>query len=530
MNSTQSSSLSLRECYQALRRHWWKIVALQVLALALAAAMLAVYPKTFQSSTKLYVRLGRQNAALDPTVPPSQMVMVQKSQDNEINSLLDILESRWMAEQVVNSVGIEKILAGGDEPSADDAQDESKFVRYVRRARDWVENTADQAIEAVSYPTTDLDRAIKRVSQGTEVWAPKESTVVTIRCSFGSPELAQEIASSMADHFLEAHVKLNATEGTHEFFAEQAEILHEKLLAANQALRDRKNSFGLLSIEGTRDAVQTQSNEVRLALDDTQRQLAAAESRVATLREQLATVPPESTQTARGIAFDAWDRMREKLYDLDVTTAELRTKYTSEYPLLAAAEKQREEAAQILKEQPLERTQVVSNPNPTHESLDLELRKQLAEVAALRSSQEVLVRQSESLAKRMKAINNEEYNITQLQREAAVLESDYHAYLGKLEQARIDDALDSQRISSLNVVQPATFEGKPSSPKRAYVILSALVVATFGGLAFAAVGEYGHRTPPDPTKSNGNGELPVLASIPNTNQKRVRSNGDLVKT
>src|SRR6185369_7902508 len=67
------------------------------------------------SQSKLLLRLGRENVVLDPTATFGQTaVSVPQSRENEINSALEVLKSRPLIEQVVDSVGPGAIL--GREP------------------------------------------------------------------------------------------------------------------------------------------------------------------------------------------------------------------------------------------------------------------------------------------------------------------------------------------------------------------------------------------------------------------------------
>ena len=56
--------------------------------------------------------------------------------------------------------------------------------------------------------------------------------------------------------------------------------------------------------------------------------------------------------------------------------------------------------------------------------------------------------------------------LAQLEREANLLDTNYRRYSENLEQARIDESLEAQRISNITVAQPATFNPKPASPKK----------------------------------------------------------------
>jgi uncharacterized protein involved in exopolysaccharide biosynthesis len=118
------------------------------------------------------------------------------------------------------------------------------------------------------------------------------------------------------------------------------------------------------------------------------------------------------------------------------------------------------------------------------------LSKELAQVASLQSSYDLLAEQAACLSEELKTVNSQAFQVNELERQLAILEASYLKHSEKLEEARIDDALESERITSLNVVQPATFESKPVSPKRSMTLLGAIVIAGFGGLVIVVWSEY----------------------------------------
>jgi len=64
-------------------------------------------PMVYQSQSLLYVRLGRENVRLDPTTTLGQAssITIPNSRENEINSVVEILKSRAIAEKVVDALG-----------------------------------------------------------------------------------------------------------------------------------------------------------------------------------------------------------------------------------------------------------------------------------------------------------------------------------------------------------------------------------------------------------------------------------------
>ncbi len=95
-------------------------------------------------------------------------------------------------------------------------------------------------------------------------------------------------------------------------------------------------------------------------------------------------------------------------------------------------------------------------------------------------------------------------------------EASYRAYAGNLEQARIDHALEANRISNVNIVQPPSLVEKPTRPKPLLVICLALVAWVGGSLGLAFGSEYLDHSLKTPHEVEQRLGLPVLASIPRT--------------
>jgi len=76
-----------------------------------------------------------------------------------------------------------------------------------------------------------------------------------------------------------------------------------------------------------------------------------------------------------------------------------------------------------------------------------------------------------------------------LQQEVEVLQASYGTYLERREQARIAQALERERISNVNVIQPASYVSQPVSPKRGLIFAVALFVAATGGIGTTLLAE-----------------------------------------
>jgi capsular polysaccharide biosynthesis protein len=90
----------------------------------------------------------------------------------------------------------------------------------------------------------------------------------------------------------------------------------------------------------------------------------------------------------------------------------------------------------------------------------------------------------------------------------------YRKCAESLEQAEIDRGLEAERISNINVVQPATYEVEPVRPKPLPYLGIALAVALLGSLALAGVAEKLDDSLKAPEEVEAALGLPVLAAVP----------------
>ena len=107
MTRHDTSGNTLRQMCSAIYRHRGKAVLFFLSVVAAVALVTFLSPKEYRSEGKLFFRLGRENAMLDPTATLGQnsIIAVPSSRENEINSVVEILQSRVLAEKVVERDG-----------------------------------------------------------------------------------------------------------------------------------------------------------------------------------------------------------------------------------------------------------------------------------------------------------------------------------------------------------------------------------------------------------------------------------------
>jgi uncharacterized protein involved in exopolysaccharide biosynthesis len=189
--------------------------------------------------------------------------------------------------------------------------------------------------------------------------------------------------------------------------------------------------------------------------------------------------------------------------------------------VLKAVQSQREEVAKVLDTEPDARKQSTTGPNPTHHTALQSLLLEKATVASLSAASEALQRQHELLQQEFEAMNDRAARIADLERRVAILDGVYRNQADKLEQARIHQALDHDGISSVNVLQPATFVERPASPNKLLILAVGLMAAIGCSLVLAFTAEYLDNSLTTSAQVEESLDLPVLVAIPRTTARTL---------
>lgn len=466
----------LRDRWQVVRHYRRAAVLFFFGTLALTAVGLLIVPRVYLSQAKLFVRLGRESVTLDPTATTSSTITIADTREAEISSVLEMISSRALLEQVVRTLGPEVVL--GDQPLPSESVLES-MLRTITAGGD--------RTEADSTPLSRTEeKAVMKLEKSITADHARKSSVITISSEATSPELAQAILRLFVRAFQVQHIRANRTSGSHQFFAEQTGYLRQELAAARDELRDAKNEVGVLSLEGRRSALEEQMTAVRRELMLTEATFAATEAAVAELQSRVRSVPERLiTDEVANHPEDAVGMTRRALYDLQMRERDLLTKYTKYHPLVMATREQIEAARKLLtpaatpEAKPIIQT---TSRNPAHEEIASLLVTDEVEVESLRQKTAALRSQHDGLHQELRSLNEQEGRIARLQQYVSVLESNYGEYLDKLEQARIDSALEAEQISNVNLVQPPSYFSRPVSPKKKLIAALAVFVATTGGI------------------------------------------------
>ena len=515
MDNTQQGSLV--DFIEVLFRHRLKIVGVFSVTVILALFVTMLSPETYRSEAKVLMRLGRESVSLDPTATTGKTVAVSQNRESQINSEIEILKSRELVEQVVTELERESAQDSSEGSSTNSSPVQLLIKRVIGGIKAVTIGSVKKAF-GLFFPKRQIsahESAVLSLVRGLNVYSKPNSDIIMISYQTDDPKRAQQVIDKLIDLYLEKHISVHRTAGSYEFFTQETNLLREKISQNQKALRDLKNKMGITTLEGHRTIMLERLAGVKNEINTLKAEKAASKSKVNALKSMLAKQPKTiTTEETSGFADSAVDALREKIYALQMEEQNLLSRYKENSTSVKEIRRQIDEAEKLLRKEKRSTTQVTKGLNEAYQKLAIDLSDEEANYVAvdakLNAMNDLLTQAEHDL----KQINDYEVTISNLQRELNLNESVFQKYADNQEQARIDQALEFEKISNISVVQKATLPIEPISPRKFRNILMGIFVGIFGGLTVAFVFEYFDHSFNKPQDVEQRLGLPTLASIP----------------
>jgi polysaccharide chain length determinant protein (PEP-CTERM system associated) len=485
MNTSNVTSTSIRDCLHVIFKRKAEILLFFVVTVSTVGFVTLLLKPTYEASSQLLVKVGRENIYV-PTVPASgnHTPIISANRDGQINSEIEILKSRLLAEEVIKSLGLRNIYR--------------------------------ELNEGLGGQDSPLGKAILEFRKALTVEGIRKSDVIEVRFKHEDPQMASNIVNTLSKLYLDRHVQVFKSPQSSLFFQHQRNILREKLMQAETNLKDFKKQYDLSSLEQQRTLLLKQEADLRASLNQTLSQEAETENRLSELRMQLAktpkTVPQDEVSDHNPYLINT---LQARLVELQLKEKELLLKYTEESRLVRNVKEEIQIVRSKLAEQENKRYgKSRSGLNPTYQRLQDELLRNEAELKALNAKRLTQSSQRNEYDQELGELNRIEVELNQLKQDVDVHRRNYQLYLSKIEESRISDAMDAEKMSNVSLIEKAQPPIKPVSPKVFLNFILSIFLGSFGGLGLAFFLEYLD----DSLESNRDVEeylqLPVLASIP----------------
>jgi polysaccharide chain length determinant protein (PEP-CTERM system associated) len=231
------------------------------------------------------------------------------------------------------------------------------------------------------------------------------------------------------------------------------------------------------------------------ALETARRELADAQAKRDSLREQLQAIPPflELQSSPQVIVNGQIDPTQARIAELRKTLADLRLRYTDRHPDVIATKRSLDE---LLAQTAASEKSAPHNPavtkgqiaNPVYEQAQVRMLD--AEGAVNMASHHV--EQAEEDMKKILALAGSapkvENAYNDLAREYGVEKKQYEELLQRRESARLSEAVQNSATKvQFRIIEPPNLPVKPSGPRRSLFLSVVLVVGALSGIGFAFI-------------------------------------------
>lgn len=444
-----AGGFSLEDVLFTLFRHKWLILFFTCMGIAGSVAVYFVRPPRYQSKAKLKVRYVLENRGVSL---PGQEAVVKMSEPigNVIDSEAQILRSLNVAEQVVDLIPAEKILA--------------------------MHGGGNDRLSAAGV-----------IVGGILVANPMRTDVMEVTFQHPDRELVQPVLDALIQMYLRKHYVVHSGIGTQgEYFKEQRDQLKADLDRVEEELRKLRAETRVVSVE---EAKRANAAQIQKLTDDLNSARAELAERKALLGEDAATAPdapPGAKPALPAEKLEDYADVATRLDELKQRKRALLRDKTEAHPEVVAVlanlnvlERKKAELERMHPE--LARLGVAAVSNSTN-SVGSEIGENLASFTRLTARVRELERQLAEAQNESLRIVELEPRIAQLERQRDLAEKRYNYYASHLDQVIADDALGSGKVTNISIVE------SPTPPQRDSKSLLKWVGRIFGACVAMGLG------------------------------------------
>jgi uncharacterized protein involved in exopolysaccharide biosynthesis len=310
------------------------------------------------------------------------------------------------------------------------------------------------------------------------------------------------VVNTLLDVFVEQHLATHRQPQSYNFFGEQVSLLGDRLSKSEQQLEKFRGQHNITAITEQKNTLLRLISERTGDLARTRAEASELRGRKEALQAGAgsATVAPKFGKET-DLNLQAISIIRNRIADLKLKEEDLLSRYPETNTLVQNVRREIQKAESLL----------ASEERTYHEK---EVRSIEHNLEALRQREETqrqqLVTQQQELAK----LSRVEIRLNEIERQLKIDEENYQLYVRKMEEGRMSEAMDNQKMGNISVAEPATPPIKPIRPRKLLNIALSVLFGAGAAVGAALAAERMGRTFNNRREVEEYLRLPVLASIP----------------
>lgn len=469
--------------YAIFKRKWQVLAVLVVVVLSILVTGI-MRPKMYQSNAKVFIRPGRTEVQLSGGLPRELTLPISASAEM-VNSEMEILRSKELMRQAI--------------------------------AR----------MEEAGHPifgadtTMSMPEQVAALQGMVKVLPIPDSNAITIDLFARNPAVAQATLGAITEAYLSRHAELRGTRGATEFFEKQKVMLLDRVQTAELELASFVDREGIVVPEdqirwALKDALQGQD-----ALGIHLSKISGLKRRVQTLQHQIKGQPETVARETERVHPTALG-MGAHLAKLEAKRASLRQGYQADDRFVTEVDGEiamlRSRIAQEQRSGPgiIGSTRTAANPlrfdierRLLNTQLNLHDLQARADQLRTQIDTRAVKGQAEAITLRQKSIE-----LTGLEDDVTSARAVYKLYEQKQEEARIAEALDSERFLNVSILDGPSTPLRPINAMTPFMLVAAMIAGTGLGIGSAVGVEFFGRSFKFEEQVEQYLDMPVFAVIP----------------
>ena len=461
MNSIgDGRDVPLEEIRAILSRRKWQILVTFLLIVASVAAVTFLMPKQYEAHMKILVKNERADMVVSAGSNAQSSFQGEVS-ETQINTEIELLNSDDLLRQVVVTSGLERLETASATASGDRQQ-------------------------------VAVEKAVRRLQHDLKISPVRKADIIEVDYTAGDPHQAVAVLRQLAGSYLEAHLRVHGTPGTHEFFLSQTAHYQDELKDAEAKLTNFRRQHDIVLFGPQTEEVLRKGSDSSSALLAAEAGIREYTRKIADARSQLAAAEPRVITQSRTISNQySVEHLAAMLAELQNRRTQLLSKFRPDDRLVQEASQEITDTQAALESAKKQTgSDQATDVNPVHQTLELDIAKEQAELAGLEARRQSLVQQTESYRQQLTRLGDSTTEYDDLMRGQKEAEDNYLLYARKTEEARIADSLDKQKISNVAIAENPIERHLPSKPNVPLNLALGTLLAGFLSLGIAFGGEY----------------------------------------
>ena len=466
------------------KRKWSIVLVILGTMLAFFAWLFLIHDDIYVVSSKVLVKIGREQAPPPSVMGATPLVIAYRSQD--VNSEIDIFQSTDSIAKVVDEFHLDQPVP---EPVPVGLLARSKYAvkHAMKSVKDWYEEMMIRV--GLRDRLTPREKVIYGLKLGLQVRAQKDSNVFVAELALPNRVGAARVLNRLVDHYLELrqqvfHVKELG------FFETAASGASADLENAETRLQNFEVAGGISELDKQEGILLEHIAAARAAWKEADYARQEFAGRITRLEEELKKPDPNLAAVSEfgheGFQQNVINQLaelqrdREKLRMTELDTGDRIQNNRQQFRALA-------------------------------EMLSANVRTALEE-----KEQQTNLRRAayDTLQNQLQQLHSKSMQWADLKRKARDQENTYLVYRKKLEEASADGAMQQLRIGNVAVIERATDPLAPAGMRKTMLLGLALVAAFLAALVWVTIAEFFDHRVYTVEQLQRQITIPVFAAIP----------------